>query len=211
LVDFSLYLITDRMQTAGRALPAVVADALRGGLQAVQLREKDLNGCQLFELAGEMRNLTREYGAKLLINDRIDIAQAVGADGVHLGRAGLPVAAARRILSSAQLIGYSAHSVDEARQAEQDGADFVTFGPIYATPSKVPYGEPLGLERLAEAVRILTIPVFALGGVKISTVDAVLSAGARGIALISALIAAQNPSAETEILLRKISRHAPAF
>jgi thiamine-phosphate pyrophosphorylase len=114
-------------------------------------------------------------------------------------------------LGSAQLIGYSAHSVDEARQAEQDGADFVTFGPIYATPSKVPYGEPLGLERLAEAVRILTIPVFALGGVKISTVDAVLSAGARGIALISALIAAQNPSAETEILLRKISRHAPAF
>jgi thiamine-phosphate pyrophosphorylase len=199
------------MQTAGRALPAVVADALRGGLQAVQLREKDLNGCQLFELAGEIRNLTREYGAKLLINDRIDIAQAVGADGVHLGRAGLPVAAARRILGSVQLIGYSAHSVDEARQAEQDGADFVTFGPIYATPSKVPYGEPPGLERLAETARSLTIPVFALGGVKISTVDVVLSAGARGIALISAIIAAQNPSAETESLLRMISRHAPAF
>jgi len=211
LVDFSLYLITDRMQTAGRTLPAVVADALRGGLKAVQLREKDLSGCQLFELAGALRNLTREYGSKLLINDRIDIALAVDADGVHLGKASLPVAIARRILGSARLIGYSAHGLDEALQAEQDGADFVTFGPIYATPSKVPYGDPLGLEHLATVARRLSIPVFALGGVKMSSVDEVMSAGARGIALISAVIAAQDPAAETESLLRKIARHAPSF
>jgi thiamine-phosphate pyrophosphorylase len=195
------------MQTAGRTLPAVVADALRGGLHAVQLREKDLSSCQLFELAVELRAVTREYGAKLLINDRVDIALAVGADGVHLGKASLPVAVARHMLGSARIIGYSAHSVDEARNAERDGADFVTFGPIFATPSKAAYGEPLGLTRLAEAASALTIPVFALGGVKISSVDEALSAGARGIALISAIFSAQDPTAETESLRRMIACH----
>jgi thiamine-phosphate pyrophosphorylase len=207
LVDFGLYLITDRMQTAGRALPAVVADALRGGLRAVQLREKDLDGCQLFELAGELRNVTLEFGAKLLINDRVDIAVAVGADGVHLGRSSLPVSVARRILGSTRLIGYSAHGLEEARQAEHDGADFITFGPVFATPSKAAYGEPLGLERLAEVVRNLAIPVFALGGVKLLSAGTVLSAGARGIALISAIISAQDPTAETETFLKIIARH----
>ena len=207
LVNFNLYLITDRTQTAGRELPAVVADALCGGLRAVQLREKDLTSCQLFELARELRNVTREYGAQLLINDRIDIALAVCADGVHLGRASIPVVDARRILGSSQTIGYSAHGLDEAQQAERDGADFVTFGPIYATPSKAAYGEPLGLARLAEVARSLTIPVFALGGVNISSAREVMSAGARGVALISAIIAARNPTAETEALLRIIAHH----
>ena len=207
MVDFNLYLITDRTQTAGRELPAVVVAALRGGLRAVQLREKDLTSCQLFELASELRMITREYGAQLLINDRIDIALAVGADGVHLGRASLSVAVARRVLGSAQVIGYSAHSMEEAQQAERDGADFVTFGPVYATPSKAAYGEPLGLACLADVARCLTIPVFALGGVKISTVDEVMSAGAHGIALISAVITAENPTAEIESLFRIIAQH----
>ena len=208
MVDFSLYLITDRMQTAGRALPAVVADALRGGLRAVQLREKDLAAGQLFELAVELRQLTRQYGAKLLINDRIDVALAVAADGVHLGKAGLPVPEARRILGRDRLIGYSAHSADEALQAQLAGADFVTLGPVYHTPSKAQYGEPLGLSALSEAARVVTIPVFALGGVKHASVAEVLSAGAHGVALISAIMVAPNPRAETESLLRTITRHA---
>ena len=208
MIDFSLYLITDRMQTAGRALPAVVADALRGGLRAVQLREKDLAAAQLFEIAVELRQLTREYGAKLLVNDRVDVALAAGADGVHLGKGGLPVREARRILGSERLIGYSAHSADEALQAQRDGADFVTLGPVYHTPSKAQYGEPLGLSALSEAVRVVAIPVFALGGVKHSSVAEVLSAGAHGVALISAIMAAPNPTVETETLLRTIAHHA---
>lgn len=208
MVDFSLYLITDRMQTAGRSLPAVVADALRGGLRAVQLREKDLAAGQLFELAVELRQLTSEYGAKLLINDRIDVALAVDADGVHLGKGGLPVAEARRILGNSRLIGYSAHSTDEAARAQLDGADFVTLGPVYHTPSKAPYGEPLGLNALTEAAGVVTIPVFALGGVKPSSVAEVLSAGARGVALISAIMTAQDPALATESLLRTIAHHA---
>jgi thiamine-phosphate pyrophosphorylase len=163
---------------------------------------------QLFELADELRLLTREYGAKLLINDRIDIALAVGADGVHLGKAGLPLPEARRILGSERLIGYSAHSADEALQAQLCGADFVTLGPVYHTPSKARYGEPLGLSALSEAARSVTIPIFALGGVKQATVAEVLSGGARGVALISAVMAAPNPRAETEMLLRTIAHHA---
>lgn len=207
MLDFSLYLITDRMQTSGRSLPDVVAEALRGGLRAVQLREKDLDAGRLFELAVELRRLTRAYGAKLLINDRIDVALAVAADGVHLGKAGLPVAEARRILGNEQLIGYSAHGVDEALRAQRAGADFVTLGPIYPTPSKAQYGEPLGLSVLAEAARLLSIPVFALGGVKRLSVSELLSSGAHGIALISAIISAPNPALETEALLRCIARH----
>lgn len=208
MVDFSLYLITGRMQTAGRSLPAVVADALRGGLRAVQLREKDLTAGQLFELAVELRRLTREYGAKLLINDRIDVALAVAADGVHLGKASLPVPEARRILGSTLLIGYSAHGAEEAVQAQRDGADFVTLGPVYHTPSKALYGEPLGPGALAEAVRVVNIPVFALGGVTHISAAEVLSAGAHGIALISAVMAAPDPALATESLLRIITHHA---
>ena len=207
MVDFSLYLITDRMQTAGRLLSAVVADALRGGLQAVQLREKDLTAGQLFELAVELRQLTRNYGAKLLINDRIDVALAVAADGVHLGKSSLSVSEARRILGSERLIGYSAHSADEAVQAQLDGADFVTLGPVYHTPSKAVYGEPLGLCVLTEAARIISVPVFALGGIKHASIAEVLSVGAHGVALISAIMAAPDPTLETEALLRTIARY----
>jgi thiamine-phosphate pyrophosphorylase len=174
----------------------------------VQLREKDLTAGQLFDLAGELRQLTRGYGAKLLINDRIDVALAVAADGVHLGKTGLPLAEARRMLGSDRLIGYSAHSADEALQAQQDGADFVTMGPVYYTPSKETYGEPPGLSALAETARLLAIPVFALGGLKQAAVAEVLSAGAHGVALISAIMSARDPAAETESLLQAIAHHA---
>jgi len=208
LVDFSLYLITDRLQTAGRSLPAVVAAALRGGCRAVQLREKDLTAAQLFELAVELRQLTGEHSAKLLINDRIDVALAVAADGVHLGKTSLPVSEARRILGAERLIGYSAHSADEALRAQRAGADFVTLGPVYQTPSKALYGEPLGPGALAEAARVLNIPVFGLGGVNHVSATEVLSAGAHGLALISAIMAAPDPVFATESLLRIITHHA---
>jgi thiamine-phosphate pyrophosphorylase len=195
------------MQTAGRSLPAVVTDALRGGARAVQLREKDLTGCQLFELADGLRAITRQYNAKLIINDRVDIALAVDADGVHVGKAGMPVAVVRRILGRDRLIGYSAHSIAEAQQAERDGADFVTFGPVYATPSKAQYGQPLGLELLAEAAQNVRIPVFALGGVKKMLIAQVMQTGVHGVALISAVISAPDPLDETKSLLHQIEHY----
>lgn len=207
MIDFQLYLITDRTQTAGRELPAVVADALAAGVTAIQLREKDLTSRQLFDLARELRAMTRQHRAKLLINDRIDIALAVGADGVHIGAGSLPVAEARRLLGNERLIGYSAHSLTEAGIAEAAGADFVTFGPVYHTPSKAIYGEPLGVKKLAEAASALTIPVFALGGVKKSSIPELLACGAHGIALISAIIAAREPAVEAAHILACFESH----
>jgi thiamine-phosphate pyrophosphorylase len=192
-VDFNLYLITDRRQTRGRDLSAVVEQALQGGVRAVQLREKDLPTDELYRLAGELRRITSKYGAKLLINERADIALDVGADGVHLPESGLSAEAAREIIGSERLIGVSCHSLNAARSAQKSGADFITFGPVFFTPSKAAYGSPVGLELLAEAAGTLNIPVFGLGGINESNILKVMAAGAHGIALLSAIMAAEQP------------------
>lgn len=204
---FSLCLITDRRQTADRPLLDVVDAALRGGIGAVQLREKDLPDDELFELAITLRRLTADHNAFLLINRRVDICRAVGADGVQLGIEGLSIPEARRTLGDGLLIGYSAHSVEEARRAETEGADFVTFSPVFHTPSKAPFGPPVGLKRLREACSALNIPVFALGGIKEHNIAQVMAAGAHGIALISAITAAVNPETEAASLLQTIEQH----
>ena len=193
-VDFNLYLITDRHQVpAGQTLPAVIEAALQGGVQAVQLREKDLSDAEILPLARELRALTRQYGARLLINDRIDVALAVGADGVHLGGHSQATEVVRRSIGTKMLIGVSTHSSNEIQTACEQGADFVTFGPVYATPSKAVYGAPQGLQALTEACMKSTLPVFALGGITVARAAAVRAAGAHGIALISAIIASASP------------------
>ncbi|HOP41741.1 MAG TPA: thiamine phosphate synthase, partial [Geobacteraceae bacterium] len=175
--------------------------ALRGGVRAVQLREKDLPARDLYELACRMKETTDRYGAKLLVNDRLDVALAAGADGVHLGESSLPLPRAREIVGDRLLIGVSCHGKEGALSAQENGADFITFSPIFFTPSKAPYGEPVGTELLAEACRLLRIPVFALGGIKKERVREVLDYGARGIALISAIIAANDPERATREMI----------
>ena len=191
--DFRLYLITDRRLVAGGDLPAAVERALGGGAWAVQLREKDLPARQLYDLARELRAITFRYGAKLLINDRVDVALAAGADGVHLGGASIPPGEARRLLGPKALIGCSTHSAEEAAEAEAGGADFVTFGPVYATPSKAAHGPPVGVEALRHACAAARVPVFALGGVGPRNAGEVVAAGAYGVAAISAVFAAEDP------------------
>ncbi len=142
-VDFKLYLITDRKQTK-LPLPEAVRLALQGGVPAVQLREKDLPVRELLALAQELRAITREFGAKLFVNDHVDVAVAVEADGVHLGHQSMPVDAARKIVGSRMLIGVSTHSAQEAKDAEARGADFITFGPVFETPSKVHVWKTVG-------------------------------------------------------------------
>ena len=193
-VDFKLYLITDRKQTK-LPLPEAVRLALQGGVPAVQLREKDLPVRELLALAQELRIITREFGAKLFVNDHVDVAVAVGADGVHLGHQSMPVDAARRIVGSGMLIGSSTHSVQEAKDAEAQGADFITYGPIYETPSKKPYGKPVGKSSIREVKYPINIPLFALGGIKSTNVLQVIAAGADGVALISSILAADDITA----------------
>jgi thiamine-phosphate pyrophosphorylase len=202
-----LYLITDRQQLpAGRELLAVLEELLEAGVKMLQLREKDLPAAELLALANQLRELTVAYDCKLLINDRIDVALAVDADGVHLGGHSLPTMVARRLLGSDKLIGVSTHSLDEIRAAEMQGADFVTFGPVFFTPSKAAYGEPLGLQQLQQACSSNNLPIYGLGGIKATNVAAVSNAGAYGIALISALLCADSPAKSCQELLNILDR-----
>ncbi len=192
-VDFRLYLITDRKLFKSLcAFYFAIEDALSGGVKAIQLREKDLTARELFDIATWMRELTCEYDARLFINDRVDIALAVGADGVHLGQKSIPVRAIRNSFGNKLIIGCSTHSLEEALKAEKEGADFITIGPVYETPSKVIYGKPIGLEVLKKTKSSLSIPVFAIGGIKLNKIEELKESGVDGVALISAILAEEN-------------------
>jgi len=205
-INFKLYLITDRkLFVSGDAMLKAIEKALRGGLKAVQLREKDLATRELLGLAYRMRALTAAYGAKLFINDRVDIALAVDADGVHLGGKGMPVQAARKASEGRLMIGVSTHSLQEAQQAEADGADLITLGPVYETPSKVQYGSPVGLPVLGDVSGAIGLPVFAIGGITIGRIEEIMEQGAYGTALISAALTAEDIQKTTEEFIRKLS------
>jgi len=201
--DFRVYLITDRKQTQGRELLEVLEKAFRGGVRAVQVREKDLSGRELYELAERVQNLAKKFKARVLINDRVDIALALDLDGVHLPAAGFPVAEVRKLLGPNRLIGASTHSLTEAQAAAEAGADFITFGPVYATASKARYGPPVGVAALREAVRRVLIPVFALGGIGPNHLAEVAASGAFGIAMISAVLAASDPEQAARDLMER--------
>ena len=193
-IDFSLYLISDQQALPqGRDFLTSVEQALQGGVDAIQLRDKDLPACERLALAHQLRALTRRYRVRLLINGSVDIALAAEADGVHLGASSQPVAEARRLLGPQRLIGYSAHSPAELAMAAEQGADFATFSPVFFTPSKAAYGSPQGLERLAAACSTSPIPVFALGGIDPTHIAAVCQVGAQGVAVISAILASSEP------------------
>jgi thiamine-phosphate pyrophosphorylase len=210
-LDFDLYVVTDRQLTSGRSLRWVVEAALQGGARAFQLREKDLPPRELYPLALEMRQLTQTYGARLLINDRVDVALAVNADGVHLTTTSLPASIARRVLGPEPLIGVSTHTLAEAQAAAEEGADFLVFGPVFFTPSKAPYGQPVGLDALRAVRAAVKVPMLAIGGVKKANIDQVVAAGADGIAVISAIIGADDPTAASQELLATLrSRRATA-
>jgi thiamine-phosphate pyrophosphorylase len=199
-LGFSLCLITDR-RAALRPAVDVVEECLGAGLRAVQLREKDLPVRELLTLAAELREATRRHGARLLVNDRADVAMAAGADGVQRTHASLPVSALRAITPGGFLIGASTHSVAEAEQAVAQGADFVIFGPVYDTPSKRPFGPPQGLGALETVARAVARPVLAVGGLTPARVPEVLAAGAAGAAVIGAIYAAARPADATKAFL----------
>lgn len=202
---FRLYVVTDRQQTAGRPLVEVITAAARGGLGAVQLREKDLSARELYDLGASLQAALTPFKVPLLVNDRIDVALALDAAGVHLAGHSLSPATARRLLGPDKLLGVSTHGLDAARQAAHDGADFVVFGPIFATPSKLAYGPPQGLPRLAEVVREVRVPVIAIGGINPANLPQVMQAGAHGVAMIRAVLAASNPCAAAQELSRLLA------
>jgi thiamine-phosphate pyrophosphorylase len=196
-----VHLITDRRlqpDLRGRAAAALVG--LPPARVLVQLREKDLPGRELLRVARALAVACHEAGQRLVVNDRVDVAVAAGADGVHLPAAGIPVEDARRLLGDEALVGVSCHSAAEVRRAREAGASYATVSPIYDTPSKRAYGAPVGLAVLREAAAS-GLPVIALGGITAARVPEVLAAGARGVGAIRAWLEAADPAAAVRALL----------
>jgi thiamine-phosphate pyrophosphorylase len=204
--ELRLCLVTDRAQVPERDLVDVVRECLAAGLPAVHVREKDLGAVDLAALCRRLRAPTREHGALLIVNDRVDVALAVGADGVQRTHASLPIADLRAVADKRLRVGASVHGLEEARQAEADGADWIVFGPVYDTPSKRPFGAPQGLAALAGVAGAVRVPVIAIGGITPERVADVRRAGAAGVAVITALLRAPSPADATRRFLDELAR-----
>ncbi|MBE0447073.1 MAG: thiamine phosphate synthase [Actinobacteria bacterium] len=185
-----LYVVT--AEFPGKSHIDVATAAIEGGALIIQYREKDTSSRKLLETAGKLRELTSKADVKLIINDRVDIALAIRADGVHLGQDDLTLEAAKNIMGYDYIIGISATNFDEALAAAKDGADYIGLGPIYPTPSKDDAAPPIGLEGLSAVAEAINIPVVAIGGITIDNVEEVVMAGADAIAVISAVAAAED-------------------
>ncbi|MDR7544350.1 MAG: thiamine phosphate synthase [Armatimonadota bacterium] len=190
--DLSLYVITDRTLARGRPLEDIVAAAIRGGATMVQLREKEQPARQIVEMGRRLLAITRPAGVPLIVNDRVDVAMAIDADGVHVGQDDLPVADARRLMGPERIVGASAGTVGEAVAAEADGADYVGVGSVFATTTKPDAGEAIGPEAIAEIKAAVRIPIVAIGGISAANAAEVIHAGAQGVAVVSALMGADD-------------------
>jgi thiamine-phosphate pyrophosphorylase len=188
---FELHLITEPRRSFSDLLSAVEA-ALQGGVTWVQLRDKSASAATVFRQATDLLAALRPCGARLSVNDRVDVALAVGADGVHLAGQSLPVTSARSLAERRLLVGRSVHGLDEAIQAAADGADYLTFGHIFPSGSK-PGLEPRGVQELARIVAAVDVPVLAIGGIHAGNVEQVTATGCAGVAVISAILSASSP------------------
>ena len=198
--DLRLCLVTDR-RAIERDLVLVVAECAAAGLPAVQLREKDLGAGDLLVLARQLREVMHPHGAKLVVNDRVDVALAAGADGVQRTSTSMAIVDMRGVAAGRLHVGASVHALDEAVAADAAGADWIVFGPVYDTPSKRAYGAPQGLAKLAAVTKAMRAPVIAIGGITIDRVPEVLAAGASGVAVITAILAAPSPVDATKRFL----------
>lgn len=187
-----------------RSLVDVVRAAVQGGATVVQLRDKEATDREVIRLGQALHEITQAAGIPLIVNDRVDMALAVGAEGVHVGPDDVPVALARRLIGSEGILGVSAGTVEEARQAERDGANYLGVGDVFGTSSKPDAGRPIGVEGLEQVARAVVIPVVAIGGVTAQNASAAIRAGAAGVAVISSVVCAADPE-EAARRLREVT------
>ena len=203
-LDYRLYLVTDRGLSLGRALTEVVAAAVQGGVTCVQVREKSCDTREFIELARAVKKVLVPGEVCLIINDRLDVALAVEADGVHLGQSDMPLKMARHIAGDAMVSGISAESVADALVAQQDGAVYLGVSPFYVTPTKVDTAPPLGLGGLADIRRRVRLPLEGIGSIKAHNAAEVIAHGADGVAVVSAIVSAPDCQAAASQLRRRI-------
>lgn len=196
-----LYLVTDRDLSLGRTLEEVVSEAVAGGVSIVQLREKDAPTGDFVQLAMRLKEMLRPFGVPLIINDRVDVALAVDAEGVHIGQSDMPYEIARKLLGPDKIIGLSVESMDDVLRANELDVNYIGISPVYGTPTKTDTAEPFGLEGLRKAVTMSVHPTVAIGGMNASTIGEVISSGVDGVAVVSAICSASSPrDAASELL-----------
>jgi thiamine-phosphate pyrophosphorylase len=201
-IDYSLYLVTDRSFLKNIDLSKAVEDAISGGVTLVQLREKNISTREFYKLALKIKEVTDYYKVPFIINDRLDIAQAVDADGVHLGQSDIPLVAARKILGRDKIIGISAGTVEEAVDAQKNSADYIGIGTIFFTGTKKDIDTPIGIEGLRKIYNSISIPAVAIGGINEQNFKDVLSTGVDGISVISAILGKNDIKAAAKALLK---------
>jgi len=204
-IDYSVYLVTDRGLARGRSTLDIVRAAVSGGVTCVQLREKDCSTLEFIEQALAIKDFLTTRQVPLIINDRLDVALAVAADGVHLGQSDMPLDMAKNIAGPSMTIGISAESVQDAVEAENGGAHYLGVSPIFATPTKTDTAPPLGLDGLREIRKRVKIPLVGIGGLNSSNAAKVIRNGADGVAVVSAIVAADDPGAAALDLNRIVS------
>jgi len=202
--DLKLYLVTDRGLAGGHDLENIVLEAVAGGVTMVQLREKDIDTRGFVLLASKLKNALRGTGVPLIINDRIDVALASDADGVHIGQSDMPYGIARRLLGRDKVIGLSVENLSQLEEANALDVDYVAASPVFATPTKTDTARPWGLDGLRAFRELSKHPVVAIGGMNRETAHDVFAAGAAGIAVVSAIISAADPRKAAEEILASI-------
>ncbi|WP_227934994.1 thiamine phosphate synthase [Alkalihalobacillus deserti] len=203
--EFKLYAITGEEFHQGRDLIEVMEQAIRGGVDIIQLRDKSSSKREVLKKAKALRELTRKYGVTFIVNDHIDVALAVDADGIHIGQDDLPLAEARKIVGD-KIIGISTHKLEEALEAEAGGADYIGVGPIFHTNSKVDVVDPVTTAYVKQVADEITIPFVAIGGIKLHNVDQVLQAGATRICMISEIVGADDIKGVCETFIKILSK-----
>lgn len=202
---FALYVITDATLPSGRNHVEIARAALAGGADALQLRDKTAAAQNLCAAASEIQPMARKFGAVFVVNDRVDVALLTGSDGAHLGPEDLPVREARKLLSRPSILGFSAGTLEEAKKAARDGADYLGVGPVFPTGTKPDAGEAIGLDRLGAIARAVAIPVVGIGGIDHENVAAVIAAGAAGAAVVSAVTRAPDMAVAARALKVRIN------
>jgi thiamine-phosphate pyrophosphorylase len=205
-LNIDLYLVTDRGLSLDRPLDWVVEKAVKGGTTIVQLREKDIETRDFIELAKKLKPILKRYNVPLLINDRIDIALATDADGVHLGQSDMPYQEARRLLGKDAIIGLSVESIEQAKEANEFEVDYVAISPVYTTPTKKELTQDLGLEGVKKISEISRHPSVGIGSIKKHNAGDVIKAGADGIAVVSGICSADDPQKAAEELLYEVHK-----
>ena len=204
--ELKLYLVTDSDILKGRDFYKCIEEALKGGVTMLQLREKNASGKEFLEKAVKLRELTKKYNVKFIINDRVDIAMICDADGVHVGQSDIPANRVREIIGENKIIGVSARTVEEAIKAKENGADYLGVGAIFTTKTKLD-AKSVSIEKLKEIQEVGKLPVVAIGGLSLSNIDKLRECNVEGYAVVSAILGASNIKLECEKWIEKIENN----